>query len=46
MMFTKLLLDKEMKWMILGLVDKNIFKIKTLLNNLALICRFVTLYES
>ena len=37
MMFTKLLLDKEMD--VAGNIDKNVFEIMTLPNNLVLICR-------
>ena len=39
MMFAKLLLDKEM--MMVEIIDKNVFKIMTLLNNLILVWRFV-----
>ena len=43
MMFTKLSLNKK-KWMILSIiVDKNVFKIMTLPNNLVLICNFKTI---
>ena len=38
-MFTKLSLNKN-KWMMPEIVDKNVFKIMTLLNNLVLICSF------
>ena len=37
MIFTKLLLDKEMD--VAGNIDKNVFEIMTLPNNLVLICR-------
>ena len=36
-MFTKLSLNKN-KWMMPEIVDKNVFKIMTLLNNLVPIC--------
>ena len=42
MMFTKLSLNKK-KWMMLEIVDKNVFKIMTLPNNLVLICNFKTI---
>ena len=51
MMFSKLLLDKEMD--VAGNIDKNVFEIMTLPNNLVLICRvkdydlvFFSLYDS
>ena len=50
-MFSKLLLDKEIN--VAGNIDKNVFEIMTLPNNLVLICRvkdydlvFFSLYDS
>ena len=42
MMFTKLSLNKK-KWMMLEIVDKNVFKIMALPNNFVLICSFKTI---